>query len=466
MRLFNLLNPEELIAGLEFSEKAIRVALFSHAKRGTPSTLLEYAEVELPPGIILGGEIVNIEYTTKAVVAIMKHFKHRVRFVVATIPDDHVWSKLMTFPRTVQGEKLQQAMQVVRDYQLPMPSNKVYVSWEELPPTDLSRAWLAAAPISVVSTYESVISRAGLKLIAVEFMSQSLARAVTSPSPETVLVMIPKAQTLTFSFMRAGKTLFMKTMPWVKKGEKDLEEEAKRMVFFSQGESFSVDKVYEINDLVPRKELLSIPQLKKTKQILSVLGAALRGRRSRDDDASISLLPVGTEEAYAFQRASTFAELLSSTTIAACVFFVGVYLAGWFFILTLQAQLVGGNAVANVPASDEIVALENRARLFSGFLQSITLILSETPARGPFLNKILDAVPAGIKVTEFNFSGPTEQIYLAGSAKRREDFLQLRNNLKNSNHFTDVVAPQSNLELREDIPFSITLKLLNPPIGE
>jgi hypothetical protein len=75
------------------------------------------------------------------------------------------------------------------------------------------------------------------------------------------------------------------------------------------------------------------------------------------------------------------------------------------------------------------------------------------------LAKISDLIPKNITVSVMIMSRDNEEMTLKGTAKTRDDLLSLKSNLENSEIFSSVKIPFSNLLTREDIDFDFKLKL-------
>ena len=73
------------------------------------------------------------------------------------------------------------------------------------------------------------------------------------------------------------------------------------------------------------------------------------------------------------------------------------------------------------------------------------------------LSKISNLIPENTTVTVLTLSRPDGRIILKGTAKTRDDLLGLKSNLENSELFSLVKIPFSNLLTRENIDFEFEL---------
>lgn len=198
---------------------------------------------------------------------------------------------------------------------------------------------------------------------------------------------------------------------------------------------------------------------------LPALGALKRGQMAREKDTIISLLPVGTEEAYQFQKATAFSDFARNLAIGVALFFVLAYAGTFVFMLSLKTHYAETlSTLAVSPASSEVVAQEARAREFNALVHTTAALAAESPLWSAFLESLRSSVTDGITLSNLTIGEPTQPIAIAGKARTRADLNTLRDALHARADLSEIELPLTNLELRADIPFTLSFKLADPAI--
>ena len=69
------------------------------------------------------------------------------------------------------------------------------------------------------------------------------------------------------------------------------------------------------------------------------------------------------------------------------------------------------------------------------------------------------SVPSGVSISSLSLDKNLQSLNLNGTAKNRDDFLKLQENLKKLAYLSDVNSPITNLLLRENLEFQFTAKI-------
>ena len=131
MDLLRFFTREENIGGIEAHDAHIRVALLSLDKKTTTVSITALVEEPLPAGAIENGVVVKSELLVSALTRVLKKMPSKLRFAIVTIPAESVFHKIVSFPKTVRNEKLEEAMKLTVGFQLPRPIEEVYLDWEK-----------------------------------------------------------------------------------------------------------------------------------------------------------------------------------------------------------------------------------------------------------------------------------------------------------------------------------------------
>jgi len=175
------------------------------------------------------------------------------------------------------------------------------------------------------------------------------------------------------------------------------------------------------------------------------------------------LLPVGTEKAYERQKAIAFADFVSVLSIAVSFLFVILFAGVW--LLTIYLQQVNSNKLTALNAISLPVGTieqEQRAVVFNDLVTQTGSLTRQIPRWSLVVSEIKKQLPSGVDLTGLNFGAVEGEITITGVAQNRTLLNNFKKNLQNSAMFSEVVMPLSNIGLRENIPFFVSFKLVDP----
>lgn len=482
MDLIKFFTREELVAGLEISADYVRLTVLSQKKDDKKSSVaLRGAEEPLKEGTLVNGRIVNKDEFIKSIKKLIDKSKARIRYVVLSIPDSEIFYKIFKFPKSIKDEKLKGTMELSIGFQLPIKPDDVYLDWEKVKNEtgDENEVLLAAVAKPIVNDYIAAIESAGLKIIAVEFHLLSIARTLPS-TDETVLVLIDSSDGMTAGVIKDNSLLFIHTISYETTAEDKLPVELKRIISFCEIEYGTLSKILVLDeetvgivgDLGNLKVEVAniVDPFNNTKEALSIFGsrlisfgAAIRGLMPRNQDNLISLMPVGTEEAYEYHKAVTFSKLVTDITISVSLVFLVVFSGAYALMIYIQQSLNDQYSLStNLPVPTGVASLESRATHLNSLLSQTTGIIETTPQWSGIVSEITDRIVANITVSRISIGSPDAPITLQGTAKNRDTLNTLAKSFETSDKFTDVNIPLTDLGTKTDIPFSMSLKLKDP----
>ena len=274
---------------------------------------------------------------------------------------------------------------------------------------------------------------------------------------------------VTIFILKDGFLQFSRALPESLIQEKDfLENETKNIrTSFESGEKISVSSML-LSEATIKDEYLKYQELGALAPTLQSkwlipLGAAIRGEINEGEDNHISLLPISTVEAYAYQKTTTFITLVRNMTIGVSIFFVFTFLATYFFIFYLSQSASGVNSnISTSLISSDILQKETWIKNINGATSASALILSSTPLWNILLDDINAHIIGGIIITNFSVSSINDPMRMVGVAQDRNTLNQFKKSLQTSEYLSAVELPIANLELKGDIPFSISFRLKDP----
>lgn len=459
MNVLELIAPEAPTGGLAISDTHVHIAL-SHSGRSKKEELIVIEEA-LPSGVVVDGVVADPD----ALVTTLKHALLKTRgtsYYIVSIPPHRVFAKVFTFPLSVALDRLPEAVELALGFQLPFPIAEANVDWHQLPQTEVNRVYVVATPKSVIASYERVLAQAGVRAVAIEPHTMSAARSHTGAP---VLTLMPYATSVVATIFEEGFASFARTLPLSRFVSTETQER----------EIGHIQDFYAIETgtrpvLSPWSEV-SLPQTLAPMLSPTVdrsasaipLGALVRARMHRSDDNLVSLLPVGTEEAYAFQKAIAFSGFLRDVTIGIALFFMVAYGALFFIVLHLRDQTAQTLSVRTIsPASAQIVEQEVEAHTLNDLLATSATVMSESPHWSTFIEELRASVPQSITLTNIIIESPDQPIRLSGIATTRAALTEFRQILSDRGDLTEIELPLTHLEVRSAIPFSLTFKLADP----
>lgn len=484
MTFSSLFTKEKRVAGLEISDSVVRIAFFSTQKNKSahktePKLIL--IEEPIADNIIEEGVVKDKELLAKTLKQIWAKADLGTDYAVVSIPNDKIYSRIFSFPKTVSGDKLTEAMKLAVSFQLPMNIEESYLDWEPVEELahvekrtetlvnaiDLRNAneiLLAIMPRIVAQGYVEAIEEAGIRTLTLESHLASIGR-VMSQSETPVLLTKKTPDGVTVFIVKNGTLHFSRTLPARYLPGSALTAEIKKIK--TSFEAVYREKITEatLDDVQVQDAFITIPELAQDKdphRWIIALGAAIRGQIPEGKDNLISMLPVGTEEAYAYQRATTLIVFIRNLVVGTSIFFVLAFTATYFAIKLSNEAARSTQVLSTASISPELLKKEDYIKNVNGLTTATQVILSETPMWSVVLEEVVARVTPGIIISGFNAPTILEPIILTGVAHDRKSLNEFKRSLKESKLFTEVELPLTKLEQKEEIPFSVSLRIADP----
>jgi len=503
--LSSILLPRPHMAGIEFKDAAIRMALL---KNGLPPARagvahagdLKKAAVMLEPGIIDNGKIKDRLKLMTAVRNLREQFgldKNEMLPVVAVIPSINVYTKVFSTP-LLNPESLKEAALLNLKSISPIGVDGGYADWQQVGKEDKDgKIDVLGAFVTKesVDEYVKILEESGFNVVATEFPALAITRAIKELAADVDLnkpqVVINLASDgIDFMILSYGDLYFDYFVPWKLVQEdgrisreilfedfKDtIVREVRKMANFygshwggkienliliSQALNAEISDLikinfqYQVNDL----HLSNFTDLKAS--WLAVLGSALRGRIPRHKDIFISLMAIGTEELSLRSETMFFFKTWRNILIATLSFItLGFLLADSFVAHTennLNTQL---SQLANVSGGTEISQLKQRATVFNQLVEKISVAKSRSIAYSSVFSKVYEAMNSGIILTRVSLDANQSTVQVLGEARDNAAAIDYKNNLVKAG-FEDVSLPLSSLQEKAagGVTFTISFKL-------
>jgi len=468
MNILNLLTKEKKVAGIEISDSIVRIVfLREHKEKGKQARGPELILIEEPiaSDLIVEGVVTDSALLGKALKAIWAKANLDTDYAIVAIPDDKIYSRIFSFPKTVEGTRLSEAMRLAIGFQLPIKTSDAYLDWERLEGSShTNEILLATIPRTVARGYAEALEIAGIKTLALESHLASIARAVKLTPASATLFTKKTPDGSTVFMLKDGILRFSRTLPSRFINEEQTLAEIQKIKTALEIELKEVASEMPITEASIRDDYANFASLSEPKaKWLIALGAMIRGQIPGGEDNLVSLLPVGTEEAYAYQKATTFIILIRNMTIGVSVFFAITFLIAYLFMLSLLQS--SSQTTSPLPLS--MVPLDPLAKEVSiGYMNDLTktarTLATEAPLWSVVIEEITSRTGDSITISGFSASSLVEKMSITGNAKNRAALSQFKKDLQSSPLLSEVELPLTNLDKRADIPFSVSFMLKDP----
>lgn len=462
MNLLRVITREESIAGLEISDDYLRLALLE--LKGKDKTKLEIralVEIPLTTGTVINGYIKNQDDFIALLKKLIKKSTIKIRYIIVSLPASAVYSRVFTFPKTIQDAKIEETMKLIINFQLPIKPDEVYLDWEKISDNEHNEVFFASAPRPLIDEYLKIFKVVGLKTVAIEFHPMSFSRVVELPVNNAAMIVASDKTNGSF-FVIKNKTLyFSRVAPFSLLTKKSLKEETRKIIDFYESDGGKISQLINLNASKAGTifRVGALTEKDGWKWFTSV-GAGWRGLLARSQDTIVSLMPVGTEDAYEYQKATTFAGFLSAIAITLAIFFSIAFIAGWTLMATMQHNTLNRiDSLTTVNTQGDFTALENKATQFNELVGAASDLVKTIPNWSVLIEDLKGRVTEGIIITELSLPSPEQILTVKGTAQSRKQLNSFKKSLDESRFLSEVKLPLTNLEQKENIPFSVSFKL-------
>lgn len=465
MNFLSLIRRKELVGGIALSNTGVQLAFFKERTKTSPAEIV-VDEEPFPEGAIVGGKICDKDAVSATLKTLFKRVPNATSFYVVSISPENVYAKVLAFPPTVTDDKLQGAVQLAIEWELPFKREDVYIDFEKLDNLSQNEILLAACKKIVIDDYLLVLAHAGVNVVAIEWSTASIARAITHTKlPFITAIPDTKEDTITL-FNEERLPCFTRTLPkeYIQNKESIDEEIRKIRDYYESAQGVMPDFVaWDTLSLAPEYEEIIRSTEHDTHRFFASIGAAVRGRLPREDDRHISLLPLNTQAMYESEKAIVFTAFLRNTTIGIACFFILAYIGVWVLMSTLQAN-ASKNVLTLSTSEGRALALLEEAKIkeFNEFVRVAGTISTQTPQWSPLIEELQSLTSDNITISSMLIGSPESPIHLTGVAKNRAQLNLFKKTLEQTGTFKDIVLPLANLDQKENIPFSISISLRDP----
>ena len=502
MDLRHLFIPEPPLTALAISHNA---AVLLSLKKTSKGIKREFIQRQiLPLGTIAKGELKNEKEFIKAVQAcfdaVSKKYIKKYPNIIAAIPDDPVYAAALDFPDALETDELDDALKMNAPIKLPYSLEATYHDKELLIPVKNGRQefLFAQIPKKIADAYLAALEKIGLTAVVLGYANASVLRTLKFADDNPIIVIrncengwqiscVAKKQARILS--RVPNSLDFKTPKYeiVSKAIENLLYYAetefglmpKKALYIGGNKALSAktslaiekdlkSKGFDISFLPLKEsikpEILNLEKEENLSDLLPAYGLGLRSVISRDEDTMISLLPVGTEEAYKVKRNIVYARTLAFTISTVAISLALVFGLIFAFMKWMGAGLhTNYQQSSSQPLMNGVQNLEKEVNDFNSLLSMIDQAAGGKNTISSVVSDLQKMIVPGVILNSIQISSPDAPISIAGTALTRDQAIVFKEKLAESKIFTDIELPLSSLKSENNVSFQISMKYQPKP---
>lgn len=197
----------------------------------------------------------------------------------------------------------------------------------------------------------------------------------------------------------------------------------------------------------------------------SAIGIALRALLAKGNDDGINLLPDRLKQKFLTKRNAI---LITAVTLGMSL--LSLLLATYIFILNQSLTYdrlhleIKKSSVEQMIYGTRYEEIRSAITTFNEEVTALTTVDASLFSVTKTLEDIMLIIPDGIKITLLKYNDYDLWFEMAGVADNREDLLGLQHALEEEKFISDVVAPISNFDEKEQISFVMKLTLNFPEL--
>jgi len=187
-------NPFPRAFGLDIGDLTVKLVQLrnqSYFSKKPSYKLLEHRRIDLPPGLIVNGELQKPEEVRRRLQYLLKGTNKQKPinspWVVAALPETQSFIKLIQ-TKTPTEKLLDEDIKTLAKKHIPFEENdEYYIEWQIMPDLDndnKTRILIGAIPKNIADSYTYLLESLGLGVIALEIEALSIARAMITAQKE------------------------------------------------------------------------------------------------------------------------------------------------------------------------------------------------------------------------------------------------------------------------------------------
>jgi hypothetical protein len=492
-----LLVPEFTISAICIEDRMVRVFCFDKKI----NKITKAGKYALPKGIIEEGILKKPEQLKSFFNSLKNKLwpKEKNIWIVLSLPSVNFFTNILSLPE-LDEERFEEAIVFNTQMIAPLPMEESYFDWEDWGASGKEgekEIFIALGIKKQIDPYMEILKEVGFNIVAIEPLALSLARFnhqfVEKEKPTLIIdlrregieFIITEGKKLIFFDFDSWHEIFGKDVPpkiTIDLLKKHMGVEIPMLLNFY---SLKRKKIIEqfvflgfntqlVNVLIKwiqvQYQLTSIqiklPSYlsKASRDWFGVIGAALRGLISRNEDTVVSLAPVGTEKDYEQNHLLSVISLCGKIVIT--VGLIMVFLLGLLnntFFRNIQEQYYEAVAKPLDPKTKEKESnLVKEANKFNNLITKFIQIQKYEVDWKEKLEVIFTkAGSSSVNIKRILVSAaPANNITIQGEASKKSLIVDFKDALDNSNIFSDISLPLSALiDTPGGVTFNLSIKI-------
>lgn len=200
--------------GLDIGSHKIKMVKL--AKNGNQYRLISLGNATSTQKGILSDAEADLTALATIIKKLHAESKINTKNVVSALPQDQVFSQVITLPKLSEGE-LNSALKWEAEQYVPIPLAEVTLSHQILGTVNENgkekiEVLLAAAPNRLIDRMVMILKTAGFNPISLETEIMAIARSLVPSSPETTMVIDLGAKATDIAVMEKGQVIFVRSL--------------------------------------------------------------------------------------------------------------------------------------------------------------------------------------------------------------------------------------------------------------
>lgn len=201
--------------GLDIGSHSIKIAQVEKSK--DKARLVAFGIAPSPPRGLLSEAEADLTTLAAAIKKLHQETRIATKNAATTLPEDKVFTKIVTFPRLSEDE-LKSAIKWEAEQYVPIPLEEVTLDYQIVGTikegaVEKIEVLLVAAPKSLIEKVIKVLKVAGLTPVALETEILALARSLAPPDSETSLLVDLGARATDIAIVERGQVVFTRSIP-------------------------------------------------------------------------------------------------------------------------------------------------------------------------------------------------------------------------------------------------------------
>lgn len=461
----DLMLPTREFFGLSIDRMSLRGVQIN--RKGQVTSV---AEVQIPQDLFSQSIMVNGEAFRQALMSLKEKGKFTTPYVVVSFPESFAYSRELALPKVPLSE-VGEAVSWHAKELFPFPEEDLYIDWKLIREQEgeliLS---VVAVPKKTIDPIATALLSVGLKPLRLKPDASVIAQLLKIAANTHAIVTEVNRTGAYVTLVEGEKSIFTTVVSFSSEDTPatylaSVKQTIQEIISYYRQRSLLTEETIPI---VVTGEVASdhwVREMPKPVTLLATpmnnpgfnkaFASALSQVSPISEHHSINLIPSNLKKVYEIERTILFYRTVLTRTlviIGAYTVLIGLVLG----LLMVERQQIDGN----VKRLSELVQSQSGS---AQALLSVNGTAKQIVALAPFrktprdaLFNFLEIIPTGISLSQWDFDDVKQQFTITATANTRDDVLNFKTLLEESNKFTNISLPLSFLESSKDIVFTMT----------